>query len=98
MSKSVSASELSTGSWIAQFGGMIIWIRSADGSWTARVSSMSHGSSVIVRRRGVFSTCSDAVEWACSLLRQHGARAFVDGQEQRLEKFLAFSRAPEPCA
>jgi hypothetical protein len=49
---------------------------------------------VQIAKRNVFSTSDEAVSWACEILRQHGARSFVDGSEQPLEKFLAFSPVP----
>jgi hypothetical protein len=94
MSKKVSASELSSGSWSAEFGAWIIWIRSAGNSWTARVASRRHGGRVLIGKRGVFTSAAEAVEWSCSVLRQHGAVAFVDGGVQPLERFLAFTSAP----
>lgn len=93
MSKTISASGLSPGSWSADFGAWSISVRSIGSSWTARVASRLHGGRVRVGKRGVFTTSADAIAWTCSLLRQHGARAFVDGREQPLEMFLAFTPA-----
>lgn len=95
MLKNVPASALSQGSWRAEFGLWTIWIRSVGNRWSARVASRQHGGSVLVGKRGVFTSAAEAVEWSCSVLRGHGAVAFVDGGVQPLERFLAFTLAPD---
>lgn len=94
MSKSIPASSLAPGSWVTYFGAWQINIRTVGDAWHVRICSCVRGiASVQIAKRAVFETSNDAVAWACELLRQHGAFAFVDGRRQPLEKFLAFSPA-----
>lgn len=78
----------------ARWGAWVIGIRSVDRAWHVRVWSWAHGARVQIGKRAVLSTATEAVSWACSVLRAHGAVAFVDGRVQPLERFLAFSPAP----
>jgi hypothetical protein len=92
MSNSVSASSLTSGSWVARWGAWQINVRTVGDAWHVRIWSHVDGvARVQIAKRAVLPTASDAVEWACEVLRQHGAIVFVDGREQQLEKFLAFS-------
>jgi hypothetical protein len=94
MSKKLSAASLTNGSWTARWGAWVIGIRTVGESWHVRIWSWTHGVRVQVATRAVLSNSTSAVSWACEVLRKHGARVIVDGQEQQLEKFLAFSPAP----
>jgi hypothetical protein len=96
MSKSVSASSLTPASWVARFGAWQVNVYTIGDAWHVRIWSCVRGvARVQIAKRAVFPTSGDAVAWACEVLRQHGAIVFVDGREHTLEKFLAFSPAPE---
>ena len=90
----IAATALTTGSWTARWGSWVIGIRSVGTTWHVRVWSWAHGARVQVAKRAVLSTPTEAVSWACEVLRQHGAVVFVDGRVRPLERFLAFSPAP----
>lgn len=94
MSEAVSAASLTPGSWTARWGAWVIGIRTeAADRWCVRVWSWALGARVQIDQRAILSTAGEAVAWACALLRQHGARAFVDGRERALEEWLAFSKS-----
>jgi hypothetical protein len=78
------AEALVEGTWVARWGAWEISIRGRPGSWMVGVSPTG--------KRNVFATASAAVGWACTVLRQQGAVAFIDGRKRRLEEFLAFER------
>ena len=94
------AQDLPPGAHTARWGAWVIGIRSVGATWDARVWSWSHGARVAIGKRAVLATANDAVAWACTLLRQHGARAFVDGRDHPLEAFLVFTPTPGdgPCS
>lgn len=95
MSRSVSSSSLTPGLWIARFGAWQVNVRTVGDSWDAGLWSCVRGVVGVHIAEGVaFATASDALAWACEVMRQHGAMVFVDGRVHPLEKFLAFSPAP----
>lgn len=44
------------------------------------------------REASVLSSATEAVAWACGVLRKHGAVVFIDGTHRPLEDVLAFVR------
>lgn len=95
MSKSVSWSSLTRGSWIARFGAWQINIYSVRESWHVRIwSYLRSVARVQITKRAAFATAAEAVAWACEVLRERGTVAFCDGRMQPLERFLAFTLAP----
>jgi hypothetical protein len=93
MSEAIPAASLTPGSWTARWGAWVISIRTdEDDRWRVRVWSWATGARVQVGKRAILSTPGEAVASACALLREHGARVFVDGRDRGLEDWLSFSK------
>lgn len=92
MSRAVSSKDLTPGSWTARWGSWVISVRTErQDRWHVRIWSLALGACVQIVKRAILATASDAVSWACDVLRQQGAVVFVDGRTHGLERFLAFS-------
>ena len=70
---------------MARWGAWEIRVDGRPGCWAVDVSP--------VGKRNVFATPAEAVGWACTVLRDHGAVVLIDGRKRQLEEFLAFERA-----
>lgn len=94
MYEAVPSSSLTPGSWTARWGAWVIGIRTDDHDrWCVRVWSWAIGARVQIGKRAILPSATDAVAWACALLRSHGAHVLVDGRERALEDWLAFSKS-----
>lgn len=94
------ASGLLFGAWYARWGDWVIHLREQAGKWQATVWRWTTGGGYDERMQlGVgngFTAPTDAVEWACDLLRENGASTFViDRPDVTLETLLRFNPAPE---
>jgi len=95
----MTAQAIETGAWSARWGEWQIYIREAVTGWMVIVWSWPVDTDADQRKQiGKARNLRDAetaINWASSLLKEHGAQAFVNGQKQPIAKFLNFTPAPE---
>ena len=95
----MAAQQLDSGAWAARWGAWQIVLKEGAVGWSVTVLYWPDGTPVSQRRViGKTESLRDAptaINWASSLLKEYGAKAFVDGREQPLSVFLKFSPAPE---
>lgn len=95
----MAAEKILTGAWSARWGEWQIYIKQASAGWTVIVWYWPDQTALSTRRligkTTALRTSEVAIAWASSLLKEHGAKVLVNGCEQPLSKFLAFSPAPD---
>ncbi len=95
----MAAEKITTGSWSARWGAWQVHLQLKATGWTVVVWFWPDDEPLSARKRigGTTSLRSAdvAIDWASSLLKENGAKAFVNGREQPLAMFLAFAPAPE---
>jgi hypothetical protein len=85
--------------WSARWGEWQIHLSNTPTGWNVVVWRWPLGTSLAERtlldKADGHDTSEAAVEWACSVLEELGAQAFIDGRKRSIMPFLKFSPAPE---
>lgn len=85
--------------WSARWGDWQIHLSSTPAGWNVVVWQWPPGTALSARKQlgkaMGHDTRDAAVEWACGVLEDSGAKAFVNGRKRSIAPFLKFSPAPE---
>lgn len=96
----MSADKITAGTWSSRWGDWVVGLHEKDAEWAVSVWRWTRGGGVEEREQldtqDGFMSPSEAVMWACDVLRACGARTFViDRPSITLEMLLRFSPVPE---
>lgn len=95
----MAAQKILTGTWTARWGEWQICVKQGSSGWTVIVwhwpDQTALSSRRVIGKTAGLRDAQTAIDWASSLLKEHGAKVFVNGREQPLSAFLSFTPAPE---